>query len=159
MKNLFQEPSIIVTLSPTSFQQARCISLLKRWRVPRQVQFASDPQVVQIISYGISIQRYHPLSPASRIEPSSLGKMPTSLMITNQECYKKIKEDLILRAHNQTDVQNVVTPNTEKGLGVQQASTNVRFVTNLATSVACATGREMACIMSKGPWVHPGHTN
>ena len=59
--------------------------------------------------------------------------MPTSLMDTNQECHKKIKDDLIVSAQDQTDVQNLVTPNTEKGLGVQQASTSVRFVINVAT--------------------------
>ena len=42
-------------------------------------------------------------------------------MNINQECHRKIKEDLILNTQDQTDVQNVVTPNTEKGLGVQQA--------------------------------------
>ena len=123
-------------------------------------QFASDPQMVQVNLLWHQCTEIPPSkSNKKKTEPSSLDKKPTSLMNTNQKCHMKIKEDLILNAQDQTDVQNVMTHNSEKGLGVQQASTSVRFVIHLATLVACATGREMACIITKGPWVHPGHTN
>ena len=62
-----------------------------------------------------------------------------------------------MNTQDKTDVINVVTPSTEKGLGVQQASTSVRFVINLATSVTCVTRREIACIITNGPFVHPRH--
>ena len=77
----------------------------------------------------------------------------------NQESHKKIEEDLILSIQDKTDVQNMVTPSTEKGLGVQQASTSVRFVINLATSVTCIIRKQMACKNTKGDWTLPGHTN
>ena len=71
-------------------------------------------------------------------------------MMRNHESHKKI-EDLILSARDKTDVQNVGTPPTEKGLDIQQASTNVRYVIRLATLVACATRREMDMRITKGP--------
>ena len=64
-------------------------------------------------------------------------------------------KDLILSAQDQTNVINVVTPNTEKGLAVQQAISSLIFVINLVTSVACATRRQI----TKGPWIHPRHIN
>ena len=120
---------------------------------------ASDPQVVQV---NVLCHQH------TEIPPSKSNKKNRTFTF-RQEANKfdedkprmtqKIEEDLILSTQDQTDVHNVVNPNTEKSLGVEQACTSVRCVTNLATSVACTTRREMACIISKGPWVHPGHTN
>ena len=78
-------------------------------------------------------------------------------MMRNQENLKNIKEDLIISIPDKIDVQNVVTPSIEKDSGVQQPSTNVKFVINLATSVACATRKEIDMIITKGPLVHPRH--
>ena len=78
-------------------------------------------------------------------------------MMRNQKSHKKIVEDLSISIPDKIDVQNVVTPPIEKGLGVQQASTSVRFVINLATSVAFATRKEINMIITKGPLVHPRH--
>ena len=75
----------------------------------------------------------------------------------NQESHKKIEEDLIMSKPDKIDVQNVVTPSIEKGSGVQQASTNVKCAINMATSVACATRKEINMTITKGPLVHPRH--
>ena len=77
-------------------------------------------------------------------------------MMRNQKSHKKI-EDLIMSIQDKIDVQNVATPPIEKGSGVQQASSNVKFVINLATSVACAARKEINMIITKGLLVHPRH--
>ena len=73
--------------------------------------------------------------------------MPPSIM--------KIKENHNkgkgLIQNTQTDVINVVTPTIGKGLDVQHQSTNVKSVSRLATSVACATRRKNKVIIIKGP--------
>ena len=78
-------------------------------------------------------------------------------MKRNQENNKKTKEDLIMSIPEQIDVQNVVTPSIEKDSCVQQASTNVRFVTNLATSTASVTRTKRVYIIKEGHLVHPKH--
>ena len=59
-----------------------------------------------------------------------------------------------------TDVQSVVTYNTEKGLGVQLPSTNVKSSISLVTSGACAT-RKVKHMKLEGPWNtdYPKHIN
>ena len=123
-------------------------------------QVTRDPQAVQVnllISCDISAQKYHPVSPRRKIKPPSLDNKPTNSIMKNQDSKKKIEEDLILITEGQTDVQNVVTPSSEKVLDVQQASTNVRFAKNLATSAASVTRRKLACIIKESPLVHPRH--
>ena len=75
---------------------------------------------------------------------------------------KIIRKEIIVIKQTQarTDVQSVMTSNTEKGLGVQLPSTNVKSVISLVTSVACAT-RKMKLMKIEGPWStdHPRHIN
>ena len=78
-------------------------------------------------------------------------------MMQNQESHKNRKEDLIMSIQDKIDVPNVMTPSIEKDSSVQQASTKARFAINLATSVACATRKEINMKITKGPLVHPRH--
>ena len=75
---------------------------------------------------------------------------------------KKIREDIIVIKHLQakTDVQSVVTSNTEKALDVQLPSTNVKSAISLVISVACAT-RKMRHMKIESPWSTdcPRHIN
>ena len=93
-------------------------------------QLARDPQAVQVNLLRHQHTKTPPSKSKRKIKPPSLDKKPANFMKRNQEGHKKI-EDLILNIQGKTDVQNVVTPSTEKVLGVQQASTNARFVINL----------------------------
>ena len=74
-----------------------------------------------------------------------------------QESHKKI-EEMILTTQDRTHAVNVVTPNTEKGSGVQPVSTSVVFAKILVISVACAT-RGKINIIKRRPMAHPRHTN
>ena len=72
-----------------------------------------------------------------------------------QQSHKKI-EDMILSTQDRTPAVNMVTPNIEKGSGVQQVSTSVIFAKRLVISVACATRRKIN-IITRRPMVHPRH--
>ena len=65
---------------------------------------------------------------------------------------------MILSAQDRTHVVNVVTPDTEKGSGIQQVSTSVVFAKGLIILVACATRRKIN-IITRRPMVHPRHIN
>ena len=75
----------------------------------------------------------------------------------NEKSHKNTEEDLIMSRPEKIDVHNMVTPSIKKGSGVQQESSNVKYVINLATSIACATRKERNMITIKGPLVHPRH--
>ena len=144
-----------VTLIPTRFWQARCTSLLKRWRVPRQQQkhikqVARDPQLVQV---NLLWHQHTEIPPSKSNKKNRTFKFRQEAnkfgWIQAKKATRKIREDLTLTAQSQTDVTEVVTPSTEKGLDVQQASTSVKFVINLVTSVVCVIRREMVAWSQK----------
>ena len=74
-----------------------------------------------------------------------------------QESHKNI-EDMILSTQGRTHAVNVVTPDTEKGSGVQQVSTSVVFTKRSVISVAYATRRKIN-IITRRPMAHPRHIN
>ena len=113
-------------------------------------QVTREPQTLQVNLLQHQCTEIPPSKSKKKNETSKFRQETNKFMMRNQETHKKI-EDLIMSIQDKIYVKNVVTPPIKKGLAVQQASTSVRFVINLATSVACATGKEINMIITKGP--------